>query len=132
MLDLRIKGKHGCAILLDAKEALMPFKEVYECKLCHAQRKETNHWWNVHEHADGQILFATFDPEAIKSGNDDCVCGRECAIKLLEQWMQSLLIPQPLGTPLTMKFTDDTEITFNSFPTSDPGFGGDDTCAHVL
>lgn len=61
------------------------------CDVCGAEKKEVNHWFKVRQTEVGLI----FSAPSSKTGKD--VCGQACAHKLLDRWMSTGTIEEPVA-----------------------------------
>jgi hypothetical protein len=62
----------------------MPIIKTYKCDVCGAEKKETNHWFQL-------VNKPAFRLESLVNPNRNAVivCGQECAHRALDQWLGS-------------------------------------------
>ncbi len=79
----------------------VPKFQVYKCETCPTTttRKETNRHWFLIRRANSSSEDFQITPWTDQLADDvktmAWACGRDCAIKLLEQWMDSTTRPNP-------------------------------------
>lgn len=60
--------------------------ETYSCDVCGKQKQSVNHWWL----AFGGTPFELYPwTEANAIDADKHLCGAECVIKAVSEWMQT-------------------------------------------
>jgi hypothetical protein len=77
---------------------------TWKCDGCGALKKDVNHWWMLQRFIEGAInvLVLPWDEkaaaESAASQHTKHACGRECAHKLLDQWMNEIAADQKGAT----------------------------------
>jgi len=55
------------------------------CDVCGKEKQAVNHWWLRTKSTSFFELVPWYDDDAATKGH---LCGQECAIKALSEWMQ--------------------------------------------
>ena len=69
----------------------MPRLVTYQCDVCGATKKESNHWWIVNIAPDLVFSVSPFSETLVNGSNVIC-CGMKCLLKRLDNWVKLLAI----------------------------------------
>jgi hypothetical protein len=61
---------------------------TWKCDVCGHQKQDVNHWWLITSMPGGVILLGPWIEEGALDA-DFHLCGRECAQKKIEEWMNA-------------------------------------------
>lgn len=63
----------------------MAITQTITCDVCGKQKQQVNHWWLIAEFEDSIHVSKWRDDDA---EGEKHVCGQECAIKSVSEWLQ--------------------------------------------
>ena len=71
----------------------------YECVVCKAERKQTNHWFLVYAPSspDESIVILAFTFEDADRVDAQCICGRNCLNRWIDEELNKLIVPTGLS-----------------------------------